>query len=140
MDRALRRLDVQFELESALIDTDNDYVALQKDQMLHGLANDGAQIGKYRSDDYAQKKSSMNALPGYGNVDLRYTGDFQSGIFAEARSDGFVVDSLDQKSNMLMEKYGDRIFTLEDNHKQQYIDLLRPVLVENVVKSINQAK
>lgn len=131
-------LDIPFLIETSLTETAANYIGLQKDQMLHGLNSDGTQIGKYRNKDYAAMKAQMNPLAGEGNVDLRNKGDFYSGIFTDVRSDSIIVDSADQKSGALQIKYGEKIFGLDDDSKEEYVDQVRPVFLELVTDQLNQ--
>ena len=135
---SVQKLDMEFLIENSLIETSENYKGLQKDQMIHGLNSKGTQIGKYRSPAYAQKKSSMNPLAGEGNVDLKLTGDFYSGIFTDVRSDGILVDSADQKSEALQQKYGETIFGLDDDNKQEYVNELRPVFFQMITEELNK--
>jgi hypothetical protein len=137
MISATQGLDLQFLIENSLIETAEDYKGLQKDQMLHGLASDGTQIGKYRNPQYAAKKAEMNPLAGQGNVDLRLTGDFFAGIFTDVRADSIIVDSADQKSSALQSKYGEKIFGLDDDSKAEYVEQVRPVFIQMVTDELN---
>lgn len=137
MLQATANLDIQFLIENSLIETAQNYVGLQKDQMLHGLAADGTKIGKYRNPQYAAMKAQMNPLAGEGNVDLKNKGDFYSGIFTDVRADSIVVDSADQKSTALQSKYGERIFGLDDDSKSEYAQQVRPVFFQMVTDELN---
>lgn len=134
---AVQSVDLQFLIESSLTETSEDYKGLQRQQMLKGLKSDGTLIGKYRSQTYANKKASMNPLAGQGNVDLKLTGSFYNEIFTDVRSDSIVVDSADQKSAALQEKYGETIFGLDDDSKSEYVEQLRPVFTQTVADQLN---
>lgn len=137
LDAALK-LDLPFIFESALIDSREDYVRLQKDQMFHGLNSDDAPIGQYKSPLYAAQKNAQNPTPGFGIPDLRLKGDFYSGIFADARAEGIVVDSADYKSSDLMAKFSERIFTLGPVRLPIYNEIAQPKVIEGVVNGLNR--
>lgn len=137
MLESVQRLDIPFILESALVDSQTDYVRLQKDQMFHGLNSDERPIGQYKSPAYAAKKQAQNPTPGYGIPDLRLHGDFYAGIFADARSEGIVVDSADSKTDQLLSKYSDRIFTLGDTRLISFIGVVKPKVLQAVENGLN---
>lgn len=136
--QSTKRLDVSFLIENSLIETAQTYTGIQKDQMIHGLNSKGTAIGKYRSKTYAQKKANMNPLAGEGNVDLKLTGSFYDAIFTDVRSEGIIVDSADQKSSALQQKYGTTIFGLDDDNKQEYINEVKPVFIQMVTDELNK--
>lgn len=132
-----RKLDVLFELENAMIDTERDFIELQKEQLFAGERSDGKNIFNIKtgsdeySERYAQYKGKLRP------IDLHDKGDFYQGIFADARDIGFFVDSSDIKSADLQRRYGEEIFGLGDDRLQEYIYQLSPVLIKNVENSLN---
>lgn len=136
MLQSVLKIDLPQAVDNSFDATKKDYVGLQKDQMTLGLASDGEKIGKYQNEVYAAKKNAMNSKAGFGNVDLKLTGDFYSGIFADPRSEGIVVDSLDPKTEMLTEKYGEGIFTLADERKQTFANIAGQILVNEISKQM----
>lgn len=116
--------------ELALYDTRDEYVKQQKEQMQAGEKSDGFVIGVYRSAAYAAKKTNPIARAGY--VDLRDKGDFYRGIFASPGSDGMTVDSTDNKSGMLQEKYGTSIFVLNSRFRVPWIQQVQPAFVRYI--------
>ena len=109
----------------------------QRDQLLQGLKADGTKIGKYRNSFYAEKKHAQNPLAGFGNVDLKLTGDLYSELFVDVRSSSFVIDSADEKTGELVKKYGDP-FGLTSDSKVEYInESLQKVFVDNIKKIVS---
>lgn len=120
------------------IDATKDEIKVkQKDQLLHGLRPDGSKIGKYRSNKYATKKYALNPLAGIGNVDLKLTGDLHREIFVDVRDNTLVIDSADEKTGSLINKYGDP-FGLGSERRAEYInETLRKVFIDNIKKVVS---
>lgn len=56
-------------------------------------------------EDYADVKHEMNPKPGWGNPDLRFTGNFYKGFYVEIDGNDIIMDSRDEKSQILQEMY-----------------------------------
>lgn len=138
MLQAVEKMDMQYLIESSLVDSQEDYVKLQKDQMLNGMNVNDEKIGRYKSNEYASKKYQQNSLAGFGNVDLRLHGPFHGGIFADVREDVIVVDSLDAKSEKLMAMYSDKIFGLGPTRIPMFQAVVHPRLLNSVEDAINK--
>lgn len=134
LNRRLKRLDVPTVAENSMEDTKEDFKNIQRDQLLHGKAQDGGPIGKYRSPAYARKKNAMNPLAGFGNMDWKLTGSLYNDLFVDVRSDTFVTGSADPKFAKLAEAFGDPL-GLGGEYKEKYVGVLSPVFV-NKVKEI----
>ena len=80
----------------------------------------------------------MNSLAGFGNVDLKLTGDFQFELFVDVRADTFVIDSADEKSQKLKSKYGEMIFGLADDYSDRFVLLARPKTIRNFEDALNK--
>lgn len=135
--RNIKAMEVRDVIQESIDDTKQALVRLQKLQMLFGERSDGKKIGKYRSIPYAIRKQTINPLAGFKQVDLRLTGDFHSGLFADVRDDKVVFDSLDSKTDILLDKYGEKIFGLNKKNASEYsLNHLAPVAVNNFRKKI----
>lgn len=121
---------------NALYETRSDYVASQKDQMQAGENSEGMVIGTYRSVAYALRKT--NPVARRGIVDLFNKGDFYAGIFASPDSQGLTVDSTDNKSGMLQDKYGTVIFGLNIKFKVPYVQKLLPPFIREIETQLNK--
>lgn len=132
------KLNFKEEIEFAIGETSKQLSDYQRHQMSTGTRRDGKKIGKYKSDAYAQLKHEMYPLPGLGNVDLKYTGDFQRNIFVDPRANEVVFSSSDPKTNDLIAKYSDKIFGLTEAGAGDYSKkVLGPVVSDNIQKKIN---
>lgn len=126
------RLSVEDVSIDSIDATSEQLEAAQSEQMLHGVKQDGAPIGLYRNEEYATMKHAMNPLAGFGNVDLKLTGDFMQGFEVNVFPDSFIVESTDEKAKELEEKYGD-VFGVGGEFKNKYVDeSLRPVFLKKV--------
>ena len=101
--------------------------------MMKGENATGKRIGRYRNPAYARLKNSMNPVPGLGVPDLKLTGKFHREIFAEIRGDKVIIDSVNEKTEALVEKYGETIFGLNVENKNELIEeVIRPVFMRNM--------
>ena len=133
-----RKLNLQRLGLLALDYTKQKYLDNQREQMLHGEDNQGANIGEYQSKAYAEMKNRMNALAD-GYVDLKLTGSFQDKLDIVKRgSDKFEILSRDKKNGILVEKYGSKIFLLNDKYLQNYRLSFMPKFVEILKNETNK--
>lgn len=112
-----------------------EIIEYQKAQMLHGENVEGKKIGKYKNMDYIRKKANMNPLAGYGNVDLKLTGEFQRNMNIRFFADSFVLFSNDSKAEDLVSKYGPTIFGLNAGFIKDFAEVY---LNEELTKQIHK--
>lgn len=130
-------LNISDQSQIAIDETREQLILKQQIQMLHGLDAKGEKIGKYRNPKYAAAKFAMNPLAGEGYVDLRLTKDFFNAQFVDVRTDVFVIESGDEKTDALVKKYGEDIFGLSKDYKTEYVkEDLTPVFLNNVRKAV----
>jgi hypothetical protein len=93
----------------------------------------------YRSRDYELFKAGKNPLAG-GAVDLILTGDFVDAMYLLKPKQGrYRFGNRDKKRNKLVQKYGDGIFSLNQNVFNKYIkDITAPRLKRNISKILNK--
>ena len=134
------KVDLPFAVETALIETEAEYVELQQGQLYAGKQSDGTDIERIgvAYQGYAPTTIQIKQRKGQptDRITLKDTGDFYSQIFSDPRSDGIVADSGDEKSQKLQQAYGKKIFGLADPAKQQYIDQVRPVFIQEVANQL----
>lgn len=136
--QAVNDQDLPFLAVNSMADTAPEYIKEQKDQLYSGFDSKGQRLLSYRSSIYAKKKNEMNSIPGLGNPDLKLTGAFYNSMRADIDNDGLMVYATDDKTSMLDKKYGNDIYTLGNDWKVAYIEILAPVFVANVVDSLRQ--
>jgi len=133
----LKNLDTDKVIQTSLEQTKDALADLNIEQMHHGLNSDGEKIGEYRSEAYAEEKERMNPLPGFGIPDLKLTGAFYRATKVVIGGDNITIDSDDEKSAELQEKYGKEIFGLSGVYKREYLkENLGPVFRKSITDVI----
>lgn len=142
MLQSAAKLDLPYLIESSLIATEADYVNLQKLQLFVGKLSDGEMIHRlnvpYKGYAFTTIQQKERKGQPTDRITLKDTGDFYSQIFSDPRAEGIIVDSGDSKSAILKEAYGEKIFGLDDDSKQQYVNVVQPVLIDEVQKELNR--
>lgn len=95
---------------------------LNVNQMMAGKNTLNEEIGEYANELYAEVKNRMNPLPGFGVPDLKVTGDFHRGLYAEIKGDEIEYGSKDSKEGKLQGQYGSEIFGLSEDSKEQLVE------------------
>jgi hypothetical protein len=134
----LKRLEVINMMEvaaEAIESTKEDLKEWQKEQLFAGYINDGKTkiTPPYKAS--TRRTKARKGQP-YDRVTLRDTGAFYEGIFIDVRNSTFVTDSTDEKSSILQDKYGSKIFGIGGVFKVGYIQELRPALMDNLRKRL----
>jgi len=127
------KIDLNYLIPLSLIDSQEEYVILQRDQMTRGLRSDGRPI-------FNLKTGSASYSPSYSKykgkkqpIDLLDKGDFQGGIFLHVEgAEKIIVDSADGKSGKLQENYGEQVFGLDDEYQVQFNPIAQEALVNEV--------
>lgn len=133
----LQTLDTDQIIQQSMEQTKDVLADLNVEQMNKGLNAKGEKIGEYRSEAYAEMKHSMNPLPGFGIPDLRLTGAFYRGTSVSISGQKVIIDSSDEKSADLQEKYGEEIFGLSGVYKREYLnESLGPIFRKSITSVI----
>lgn len=129
--RDLQKLDTNAAIDQALKETVDDKEFFEdqvRKQLTAGFDKKGSRLRPYKSKKYAERKHSMNPVPGFGNPDLKLTGKFHRGLFARSSRDVIEITSADSKAGQLIKKYPGAL-GLGGQYKQAFIkDHLRPSL------------
>lgn len=130
---AVSRMDFPYLITLSLIQSRDEYIRLQREQMRQGYREDGHPIFNVKtfkdtySPSYAKYKGKSKP------IDLYDTGAFQGDIFLSVDDNTkFTVDSADSKSGMLQENYGTKIFGLDNESKYSF----KPVAQENLYNDV----
>lgn len=136
---ASSRVDIPYLVSLSLIQSSEEYVRLQQEQMQSGLREDGKPI-------FNLKTGRDTYSPGYAKykgkskpIDLRDTGAFQGDIFLHVDdATKFVVDSADSKSGKLQDNYGTKIFGLNEEKKVQFKPVAQKNLVTDLINELSK--
>ena len=124
-------VEVVSETEKVILD-------LNKKQLFeNGDDSEGRGLTPYRSLVYADEKNKMNRLPGFGSPDLFYTGAFYSRFYLDIDMSGFAPYSGDEKTAMLVEKYGAEIFGVTKENLAAYVkDTFRAAFIAKIYSNL----
>lgn len=111
---------------------------LNTDQQLYlGIDSTGASLGEYAPSTIAYKKRKNQPTD---RVTLKDTGDFYKDFDIIVDEDGFIITSFDNKTNKLVDKYGNDIFGITDENFEAvltYINArLKDIIIEAILKDI----
>jgi len=96
-------------------------VSMNRQQMIDGEDSKGNEIApSYFSPTYSAFKNKLNPRPGLGTPDLRKTGRFQDLMKFIKKGKKYFITSIDQKTGMLVTKYGEDIFGLDKINSQSF--------------------
>lgn len=139
--RAVRVQDQRNEALQAMADTRDNYLQYQKHQLFTGFDSKEQRLLPYASKTYAEKKAAMNPLPGFGNPDFYLTGEFYRSFRADIDNEGFRLYATDpdQDKVSFLERRDPNIWTLAPNAMKDYITDLKPVFVQRIIKTLNNA-
>jgi len=129
---------MSIETELALIDSSEDVVRLQKEQLFAGESSDDTPIfniktgSEYYSDSYARYKGKDHP------IDLKDKSNFYNGIYAKPESEGLLIYSDDQKTEKLVGDYGEEIFGLGEQSSTELVPISGAKLVNNLEIQLNE--
>lgn len=123
-------LDVDRAIKMTLGLTSKIIIEKNQDQMLNGFRADDSYILPEYTPYTREKKEEKGWDP--DKVTLYDTGDFYNAMFADVSYFDIEIDSTDSKTEDLIEKYGEKIFGLSDESKEEYRDDAMPVLIEKI--------
>jgi len=97
---AVQKVNPQTIVDEVLEELKDYAIELNLSQLEEGKNAKGGRFRKYANKQYARKKAGMNSKPGFGNPDLKLTGDFWAAFTAEIK-EGIEVYSTDKKADWL---------------------------------------
>jgi len=133
-----KKLDPQTLVETTLTNKAVDILEAQKTQMQRGLSSSdkpfvNANTGKSEySPSYAKVKGKKSP------IDLHKTGAFQNDLFIDIRTDIFVIDSLDPKTDKLLKQFGPDIFGLNFGTRVHIKPIIQKELVLLIKKDLSK--
>lgn len=126
------KLNIQTEAELALINSSDDVIRIQREQLFAGERSDDTQIfniktgSEYYSPSYAKYKGKDSP------IDLKDKGGFYRGLDAKPEDGGLLIESDDPKAKELKDNYGEEILGLGTYSKNE----LAPIAGNNLAKGV----
>lgn len=128
-------LDIRQIVKTTLGENRQLMLALNRGQLMQGKRSDGSDITPEYKHTTRLKKTKQGADP--DTVSLYHTGDFQRQMYLDIRNDTLEIDTLDPKSHLIKAKYGEKIFGIGNDSREQYIENVLPEFknkIETVLK------
>lgn len=100
---------------------------LNREQMMQGIKANGAKIGEYKSETYEIMKLLYNPR---GVMDLRLSGSFHNKMYMILDKLPGSIFSSDEKTEMLVNRYGKEIFGLTPANKERVRKLIEKDVTE----------
>lgn len=133
--KKLKALKIEKLIDRAVLLNKEEIIDANTAQLSKGLRSDGSEISPGLANPfYAKEKKSSGGKAPLGVPDLKDEGDFYEGFYLESDSDGFEIGSKDSKESALQGKYGDKIFGLSDQSKEN----LKPQITEELITLIKE--
>lgn len=119
---AVSQLKLKEQLPTLILATAFEIETLVKVQLQSGETATNEKINpSYASAYYSRKKESFNSAPGYGVPDLYVTGNLYKSIGVSVKDDEYDIQAtVDYAYADSIIQYGDKVFALSDEHKQEY--------------------
>lgn len=107
IQKRIKSLNKESLLKNAINEHTGEAIELNKDQLLHGIGEDGRKLTpQYSNPLYAAKKASQNPLPGFGVPDLILSGDYTDNFEAKIVNNAILrIESKDFKEAFLPGRY-----------------------------------
>lgn len=136
LKRRWSKLDVKRAAISIVAERKEDIIDKNREQLMDGFNKEKKRLKKYASTQYAARKNRRNPVPGYGNPDLYDTGSFQQAMKLNIQSTNlYEITSTDSKTPDLKKKYGNEIFGLTTDSKDDVkYEIINPGLVDYIKK------
>lgn len=130
--KKLQSIDVLKSAQTAIENTADDMVFIQKQQLFRGIRPDGQDVYPL----YSPLTVFLKAQKGqpFDRVTRRDTGEYYRGIEVHVKGVNYEIESTDWKAEMLNEKYGD--IGLSKDSKVSYIMVLKPAFITDIKKSL----
>ena len=109
-------------LIESLQENEDFIINLQKEQLLSGTKADGSDMPEY------VEGSKQPSAP--GKWTFYESGDFYKGIDAIFENDGFLMDSTDDKTGLMIWMAGEEIFGLNEKSLIKLVSKIKPIMIE----------
>lgn len=120
-------LDYDVAIDNAVKLHDSEIEDLNIAQLRKGEKSDDTNTGEYKSLEYKGRLTP---------VDLNKDGGFYQGINAKSKGGLLTLDSTDEKTGKLQDKYGDAILGLTESNMQEAASIILEDVGDNLIKQI----
>jgi hypothetical protein len=124
--KKLESINVDLSAQVAIENTAQAATDTQRGQLSQGMTSSGAFLP-----DYSFRSVFQYGKPP-GPIKLYDTGSFYRGVLIDVRQDIFIMESADEKSRMLQDRYGENILGLGMQAKIEYIRTLQPEFLKQI--------
>jgi len=130
-------IDIDTIIAESIEETKTIIIGFNKENLKQGFKIDGTRIGTYASLSYAAKKFAQNSAAGFGNIDLFLSGDWANAITVRVNKKSFTTFSINTKALKLETKYSKLIYGLPNKYKDEYIQILKPIIIRRIKEATN---
>jgi len=121
---------LDYEIENNIIpQAEDDIIEMQMNRLWEGVLVDGSSLPDYTP--YTKRIKEQKGQP-TDRMTLRDTGAFYNQIFAKVNNSEVIIDSRDEKSEELKDRYGEQIFGLTDENKIDIKEITTGLLIDYV--------
>jgi len=107
------------------------FIDLNIENLGEGLKSTGEGLGFYKP--FTMKLSEENGRPKTQlEINLKDTGDFWNRFYTDVIDNMLIFDSSDEKTNMLMNRYGKDIFGLPEKYKPEVSKRFSEILLPKI--------
>lgn len=128
-EQRLRRLTAE-EQEKEILKIVDEFEPVALDlntaQLMDGKDSKGQLLAPYRNPEYAAFKRTLNSK---GVTDLKLTGDFHQSFFQDVTKFPVAFGATDEKTDELVQGYGEEIFGMDKSNTEEFSDQLKPEIV-----------
>lgn len=150
MLQAAQRINLQRLIEDNLTEYSEQYLLLQKEQLYEGKMSTGNDLSpSYFEDPYFKTpaaaarysawkdKITPNPKRSQGTPNLFINGFLYSKFIVEVKTEGYLVDNTSETFPSIIMKYGPELVGLDNEKKQLYITIARPMFMRNMIDEMN---
>jgi hypothetical protein len=135
---ALERIDVEKIYLQAVKELSEMALDLNRFQLYaEGIDSTERSLGKYSESTVARKKAKGDE---YAHITLRDTGSFQDKFFLDTKQIPVFIDSRDNKTGILEQKYGPKILWLTPSNTEEFKIEVMKLFRQKIHNKIEDAK
>jgi len=113
-------------------------IQLNKEQLGEGLDSEGRSLGQYTDATLAIKQQKGRPAKGY-NITLFDTGDFYKSFLVSVIGNSLIMESKDWKESELISSFGQNIFGLTIDKKEEVSKRLYSILDPKIITTLKNA-